>query len=207
MSSLTPLWYKGSFPQAIFRFISWAFLLARLSFHLPHLSSVNSSVSCSRVATPRLSQSWTPLLLDKTRRPPSNSFRMPWCGGPCWPLYDVVFKSREGWSVFLLHDDHAKLLTPYKLSFSIQANLPYILWIVAFNTSFILAFYLLDMIFFPTRISKLKDPSDPSGKRILQEDPTTSTPKSAPVLLEAINKNGLVIFLLVSPDPGQISSV
>jgi hypothetical protein len=61
------------------------------------------------------------------------------------------------------------------------------------------------MIFFPTRISKLKDPSDPSGKRILQEDPTTSTPKSAPTLLEAINKNGLVIFLLVSPNPCQTS--
>lgn len=57
------------------------------------------------------------------------------------------------------------------------------------------------MIFFPTRVSKLKDPQDPSGKRILQEDPTSSTPKSAPVLFEAINKNGLVIFLIVSPDP------
>ena len=81
---------------------------------------------------------------------------------------------------------------------SIQANLSYILWIVAFNTSFILAFYLIDMVFFPTRVSKLKDPSDPSGKRILQEDPTTSTPKSAPALLEALNRNGLVIFLVVS---------
>ena len=73
------------------------------------------------------------------------------------------------------------------------------LWIVAFNTSFILIFYLLDMIFFPSRISKLKDPSDPSGKRILQEDPTTSTPKAAPALFEAINKNGLAIVLVVSP--------
>lgn len=97
---------------------------------------------------------------------------------------------------------HAKTVYTF---FLIQANLPYILWIVAFNTSFILAFYLLDMIFFPTRISKLKDPSDPSGKRILQEDPTTSTPKSAPALLEAINKNGLVIFLAVSPNPAQTS--
>jgi len=86
-----------------------------------------------------------------------------------------------------------------------MANLPYILWIVAFNTSFILAFYLLDMIFFPTRISKLKDPSDPSGKRILQEDPTTSTPKSAPTLLEAINKNGLVIFLLANVATGLVN--
>ncbi|KAI9567728.1 GWT1-domain-containing protein [Boletus coccyginus] len=86
-----------------------------------------------------------------------------------------------------------------------MANLPYILWIVAFNTSFVLAFYLLDMIFFPTRISKLKDPSDPSGKRILQEDPTTSTPKSAPALLEAINKNGLVVFLVANVATGVIN--
>ena len=82
-----------------------------------------------------------------------------------------------------------------------QANLPYILWIVAFNTSFILGFYLIDMIFFPTRTSKLKDPLDPLGKRILQEDPTASTSNSAPALLEAINKNGLVIFLIVSSLP------
>ncbi|KAH0831252.1 GWT1-domain-containing protein [Lanmaoa asiatica] len=86
-----------------------------------------------------------------------------------------------------------------------MANLPYILWIVAFNTSFILAFYLLDMIFFPTHLSKLKDPSDPSGKRILQEDPTTSTPKSAPALFDAINKNGLIIFLIANVVTGLIN--
>ena len=55
------------------------------------------------------------------------------------------------------------------------------------------------MVFFPTRVSKLKNPSDPSGERIIQGDSTTSTPKSAPALLEALNKNGLVIFLVMSP--------
>lgn len=116
----------------------------------------------------------------------------------------MVSKSPEGWLVFLFYDASSKIV--HSLS-PIQANLPYILWIVAFNTSFILAFYLLDIIFFPTRISRLKDPSDPSGKSILQEDPTTSTPKSAPALLEAINKNGLVIFLLVSPNLSQTSGI
>ena len=36
------------------------------------------------------------------------------------------------------------------------------------QASFIVGFYLLDMIFSPTRISKLKYPLDPSGKRIPQ---------------------------------------
>ncbi|KAF8843467.1 GWT1-domain-containing protein [Paxillus ammoniavirescens] len=84
-----------------------------------------------------------------------------------------------------------------------MANLPYTLWIVAFNTSFILGYYLLDMLFFPTRISKLKDPSDPSGKRILHED--TSKTKSAPALLEALNKNGLVIFLVANVATGLVN--
>ncbi|KIJ64800.1 hypothetical protein HYDPIDRAFT_111404 [Hydnomerulius pinastri MD-312] len=86
-----------------------------------------------------------------------------------------------------------------------MANISYILWIVAFNTSFILGYYLLDMLFFPTRLSKLKDPSDPSGKRILQEDPTSSHAKSAPALLEAMNKNSLVLFLLANVATGIIN--
>ncbi|KIK98871.1 hypothetical protein PAXRUDRAFT_133223 [Paxillus rubicundulus Ve08.2h10] len=86
-----------------------------------------------------------------------------------------------------------------------MANLPYILWIVAFNTSFILGYYLLDMLFFPTRISKLRDLSDPSGKRILREDTETSKTKSAPALLEALNKNGLVIFLVANVATGLIN--
>ncbi|KAF9238094.1 GWT1-domain-containing protein [Melanogaster broomeanus] len=86
-----------------------------------------------------------------------------------------------------------------------MANLPYVLWIVAFNTSFILGYYLLDMLFFPTRILKIKDPSEPSGKRILQEDPMTPMTKSAPALLEALNHNGLVIFLAANVATGLVN--
>lgn len=73
-----------------------------------------------------------------------------------------------------------------------QVNLPYILWISAVNTSCILGYSLLD-IFFPGRVSHLKDTSDPTGKRLMDEEGS-----HAPLLVEAINKNSLVIFLVVS---------
>jgi len=51
------------------------------------------------------------------------------------------------------------------------------------------------MVFFPARTSKIWDPTDPSGKWLLIE---AKGPKSsAPVLLEAINKNAFILFLLV----------
>jgi len=74
-----------------------------------------------------------------------------------------------------------------------QVNLPYILWISAVNTSCILGYYLLDIFFFPRRVSRLKDTSDPTGKRLMGEEGSHT-----PTLLEAINANSLVIFLVVS---------
>ncbi|KAG0697135.1 GWT1-domain-containing protein [Suillus ampliporus] len=92
-----------------------------------------------------------------------------------------------------------------------MANISYILWVAAYNTSFILGYILLDMVFFPTRTSKIRDPTDPSGKRLLIEE---KGPKSsAPTLLEAINKNALIMFLLVrlantiSPAFGVLTSI
>lgn len=54
------------------------------------------------------------------------------------------------------------------------ANLPYILWVVAFNFGFILIFVMVDIGF--------------------SSNNTTAT---VPKLFEAINTNGLVIFLVV----------
>ncbi|KAI0689335.1 GWT1-domain-containing protein [Cytidiella melzeri] len=84
-------------------------------------------------------------------------------------------------------------------------NLPYVVWVSAFNTTFILGYLLLDLVFFPSPLSKsiysptskLKVQPDPavlsSGRRNTrgQDDTTTSA-----VLLDAINRNGLVFFLL-----------
>lgn len=73
----------------------------------------------------------------------------------------------------------------------------------AFNTSFILAYFLLDLFFFPSPLSKstysptskLKVPKD---RRKAPTESQTPSSKDAPVLLRAINHNGLSVFLLVS---------
>jgi phosphatidylinositol glycan class W len=84
-----------------------------------------------------------------------------------------------------------------------MANISYVLWVAAYNTSFILGYIFLDMMFFPTRTSKIRDPTDPSGKRLLIEE---KGPKSsAPALLEAINKNAFILFLLSNVATGLIN--
>ncbi|KAG2117401.1 GWT1-domain-containing protein [Suillus cothurnatus] len=66
-----------------------------------------------------------------------------------------------------------------------MANISYVLWVTAYNTSFIL------------------DPTDPSGKWLLIEE---KGPKSsAPALLEAINKNAFILFLLSNVATGLIN--
>ena len=56
-----------------------------------------------------------------------------------------------------------------------QANLPYVLWIAAFNTSFIFLYLFIHLVAFP--------PKREGG---------------SPAIFEAINRNGLVVFLVVS---------
>ncbi|KAG2138382.1 GWT1-domain-containing protein [Suillus clintonianus] len=84
-----------------------------------------------------------------------------------------------------------------------MANISYVLWVAAYNTSFILGYILLDMVFFPTRTSKIRDPTDPSGKRLLIEEKGSTS--SAPALLEAINKNAFILFLLSNVATGLIN--
>ena len=81
------------------------------------------------------------------------------------------------------------------------------IWIAAFNTTFILGYLLLDLIFFPSPLSR--STYSPTSKLKVQPDPTVLAvgkrnargidgADNAPVLLEAINYNGLILFLLVS---------
>jgi phosphatidylinositol glycan class W len=65
-----------------------------------------------------------------------------------------------------------------RTGFSLQANSAYVLWIAAFNVTFIMLYLMVDEAF----------------------KPKTSGPSlSAPSIFLAINKNGLVVFLVVSP--------
>ncbi|KAJ4482321.1 GWT1-domain-containing protein [Lentinula aciculospora] len=77
-----------------------------------------------------------------------------------------------------------------------MVNISYIFWICAYNVSFILAYLLLDMLFFPSSLNKSKKKTDPPSL------PPTSIP--AP-LLDAVNKNGLVVFLVANVATGLIN--
>lgn len=91
-----------------------------------------------------------------------------------------------------------------------QVNLPYVIWVAAFNTTFLLGYLLLDLVFFPSPLSK--SVYSPTSKLKVQPDSVllnygrtdgkgSDTTPTAPALLEAINRNGLVVFLLVRGYP------
>ncbi|KAG6846087.1 hypothetical protein H0H87_006451 [Tephrocybe sp. NHM501043] len=85
-------------------------------------------------------------------------------------------------------------------------NIRYIFWVTAFNTSFILGYLLLDICFNPSRSvysqqSKLKVPVD----KIDVECSNLQRTQVAPPLLEAINQNGLALFLVANVATGLVN--
>ncbi|CCM00862.1 uncharacterized protein FIBRA_02908 [Fibroporia radiculosa] len=82
-------------------------------------------------------------------------------------------------------------------------SIQYIIWVAAYNTTFLLGYLVLDLVFFASPFSK--STYSPYSKLKVQPNPLTyikhddrkqEVVRSAPALLEAINKNGLVLFLM-----------
>jgi hypothetical protein len=73
--------------------------------------------------------------------------------------------------------------------------------VAAYNTSFILGYLLLDLFFFPSPRSKSAYPSTSKLKVPVDNHsplrPQQQQAGNPPALLEAFNKNGLALFLLV----------
>lgn len=74
------------------------------------------------------------------------------------------------------------LILAFSLQPNKQANLPYVLFIAAFNTTFLLGYLAIQLFFQP-------DPSQPSNTR--------SPPPAVPPLLAAANTNAQLVFLAV----------
>ncbi|KAL0946007.1 hypothetical protein HGRIS_012283 [Hohenbuehelia grisea] len=93
-----------------------------------------------------------------------------------------------------------------------MANLPYVLWVAAYNVSFILGYLLLDLYFFPTPLS-VSIYSPTSKLKVSVESPAFPIASSSqvhlvgnpPPLFEAINKNSLVIFLVANVVTGLVN--
>lgn len=100
-----------------------------------------------------------------------------------------------GWSLLFILSTHWK----YGLNLNVSrrlANLPYILWIAAFNTTQLTAFCLVETIFFP---AVYKD----AGARTESEE-LVYKDSTSPVL-EVYNRNGLFIFLVANLLTGLVN--
>jgi len=90
-----------------------------------------------------------------------------------------------------------------------MANLPYVLWVAAYNTSFILGYLLLDLFFFPSPLSKSAYSSTSKLKVPVKNHsplrPQQQQAGNPPALLEAFNENGLALFLLANVATGLVN--
>lgn len=77
-----------------------------------------------------------------------------------------------------------------------QANMSYIFWVAAYNTSFLTGYILLDFWLFPSISAKTKFKSHLAAhaKEVRLFMPVAGNQS---VLLAAINRNGILLFLLV----------
>nr|ODN94123.1 GPI-anchored wall transfer protein 1 [Cryptococcus depauperatus CBS 7841] len=79
------------------------------------------------------------------------------------------------------------------------ANTPYVLWTAAYNITFLLGYLLLSYFLSPSSSAPGLNTSTSSST------PSTSVDLRVPPLLEALNKNGLVVFLTANLLTGLIN--
>ncbi|EMD36738.1 hypothetical protein CERSUDRAFT_83761 [Gelatoporia subvermispora B] len=91
-------------------------------------------------------------------------------------------------------------------------NLQYIIWVAAYNTSFLFGYLLLDLLFFASPLSKsMYSPTSklkvhPDTEFLSQrENRKQDVARGAATLLEAINRNGLALFLFANVATGLIN--
>ena len=98
-----------------------------------------------------------------------------------------LLKKMMGWAAFWVLSYY--VVSDYRgLGIGVSrrlANLPYVLWVSAFNTSQLGAFYLVETLLLSKRQTGIDDE---------KEAYKLNTPK----ILDAFNRNGLVVFLVVS---------
>ncbi|TFK28338.1 hypothetical protein FA15DRAFT_612475 [Coprinopsis marcescibilis] len=86
-------------------------------------------------------------------------------------------------------------------------NLPYIMWVAAYNVFFVLAYIvLLDVIFFPgPKTKKPKTPTKEPHSPTVYRRVNVTLAGNPPKLLDDINKHSLSIFLLANVSTGVIN--
>jgi len=103
-----------------------------------------------------------------------------------------------GWSVLFVLSTHWK----YGLNLNVSrrlANLPYILWIAAFNTTQLTAFCLVETLFFPAAYkSSTSEASGGKSEEVIYKESTSP-------VFEAYNRNGLPVFLLANLLTGLVN--
>ena len=80
------------------------------------------------------------------------------------------------------------------------ANLPYVLWVIAFNTSQILLFCLIETYYFPS-----VHLSTQTSSSTIKDDEISEAEKATPLIMRSFNKNGLAIFLVANLLTGLVN--
>ncbi|KAK4442488.1 GPI-anchored wall transfer protein 1 [Podospora aff. communis PSN243] len=107
-------------------------------------------------------------------------------------LLTLAAWSTAWWTLYFLCTDYT-----YGAGLSVSrrmANLPYILWVVANNTTLLSIFYILDIVFFPSFYNA-------NDARTEKEAYLTATSQ----VLRAYNRNGLAVFLAANLLTGLVN--